>query len=195
MNHTKSNLILLYGPPCAGKSALANNLAKDFNYKLLSTDLLRVSYFDELKEMYQPNNVSIIYNMLFQRIDSNIKLNNSLIVEGMFLTEINKIRVLEYSRHCNISFIYVTANYQILLQRLNIRNKKGSSNILQHIVPLSATDLLEFYNKSNLPLHKDLIVDTSFDDVAASYSKLKAIIEKKFSIDFLKKNILNATDK
>jgi predicted kinase len=189
--NNQMQIIILYGPPCAGKSALATKLCKEYNYKLISTDLLRVNYFDELKELYQPNNVSIIYNMLFERIEKNIKLNKSVIIEGMFLSLLNKERIFNFESFCDIKFAFVTASYEVLLERLLLRNKKNSNNILQHQAPLSADSLFDFYKRCIPPNNEDFIINTSDTNIDTSYDKLLSIVDSQYSIQSLKNSVLN----
>jgi predicted kinase len=194
MPNRKLKIIIIYGPPCAGKSALSAMLAKDTGFKFLSTDLLRINYFDELNELYTTTNVAIIYNMLFDRIQKNNEANISVIVEGMFLTNENKLRALKYAKKTDLKFIYITADFETLATRLNDRNKKESNNILQHKVPLSIKALKIIFEASIPPINSDLIIDTSKLNMIQSFQRMKSIIAEDYSFDFLRNNIINESN-
>ena len=170
---------------------LCNLLAKETRFKFISTDMLRINYFDELRESYKSEMVSTIYNMLFERINSNIEKNKSIIVEGMFLTNRNRTKILDYDNEMtSIAMIFVTADFNVLLDRLRLRDKKENGNVLQQAAPLLEDDLVHFYEQSQPPKSDDLIVNTSHCDVAQSFSRLKSIISKQYSADYIRKNII-----
>jgi len=186
-----SKIIIIYGPPCSGKSTLSNLLKKNTGFRFLSTDLLRLDYFTELKDLYNTTNVALVYDTLFRKIRNSITLGISIIVEGMFLTNKNKERVFEFSDRAELKFVYVTASFDTLSIRLKNRNKLDSGNILQHRIPLSVDSLRAFYDASKPPVHNDLIIDTGNLDLQESFLKLESIISKSYSSDYLRNAIFN----
>jgi predicted kinase len=186
----KPKAIVIYGPPCAGKSSLCTVISNKTGCKILSTDLIRLEYFITSPDMYNSTKTNMIYDRLFEQVRENIKANHSVIIEGMFLTEKTKSRILEFYDITELKLVYVTASLATLKKRLLLRNDINSDNILQQKVPLSEKELERFYLLSVPPKDKTLVIDTTNKKIELSSKQLESIICNSFSYSALLNNLM-----
>jgi cytidylate kinase len=187
---SKPCAIIIYGPPCAGKSSLCKLLAGKTGFKLLGPDIIRMEHFIDSKEMYAATQIDVIYEILMNQIKACFKQNNSVIIEGMFLTNKTKLKILAIQEFAELRLIYVTAKLTDLHARLLNRDSPVSENVLHHKMPLTKEDLDMFFKMSIPPGDENIIINTSIHNLPQSLLIAEGIIKRNISNEYLRKNLM-----
>jgi predicted kinase len=86
----KRVLIIVAGPPCTGKTTLAEKIAAKFNLLLLYKDGIKEPLMDSLgaENREESRRIGIAtYNVLYRLFDSVMRTGNSLVIESNFYAE------------------------------------------------------------------------------------------------------------
>ncbi len=127
---TKTLLIIISGPPCAGKMTLARRIAKEFQLPLIAKDDIKESLFDRLG--WKDREWSKLlgragYDLMFYFVESQLAAGRSHIVESNF-SEMAAQTFLELkSKYYFEPFqIQCRTAGRVLFQRFKERSKSGS---------------------------------------------------------------------
>ncbi|MDB5006270.1 MAG: hypothetical protein JWP45_663 [Mucilaginibacter sp.] len=144
--------------------------------------------------MYSPSYTDEIFDILVSQINESARASRSMIIEGMFLTNKTRSRILDLFNILTLKIVYVTADLLTLQARLLSRSEEGSLNVLHRKVPLKKEDLAKFYVNSVPPKDKSLIIDTTNDGIYVSLLSAEQIASRKFSYEFLLENLILHND-
>jgi predicted kinase len=122
----KPLLIVISGPPCAGKTTLAKRLGERFALPVLGKDMLKERLFDTLG--WQDREWSRVLGrasiaLLFQFVETQLTARRSCIVESNFHADVDGPRFLALrERHaCVIMNVNCFADGNVLLARFKQR--------------------------------------------------------------------------
>jgi predicted kinase len=124
-------LIVVSGPPCAGKTTLAQRIAQEFRLPLVAKDDIKESLFDSLgwqDREWSKKLGCATFELLFYFAETQLAAKRSLIVEANFAAEFHaeKFRVLQ-AKHSFVPLqIICRADRAILTQRFRTRWESGA---------------------------------------------------------------------
>ena len=128
-------IIFLYGPSCAGKSTIAEEIMKQENIVHIHYDILKWEISNYSRENQDHRNQ--IYEKIFLLIDREFAKGKSLLIEGLSCEQFEKIKQ-QYKSRAIISPIKMTARLEVLEKRFTERlehiknsNKKISNTSLE----------------------------------------------------------------
>lgn len=173
-----SVLISLYGPPCAGKTSLSRKLSAEYKIRRISMDLIRGILFPGMPDFTDKKHNQYLFEILTGYCDIVMLNKLSIISEALLIAPERKETMSNIAKKNNVPafFIYITAELNILLKRLDNRITTGKNSEEIRAETLTKSDLNFFFEKSVPPNNKDLIIDTSHDNFNLSYEKLKQIL-------------------
>lgn len=126
MNSAKPFVVIVNGPPGAGKTTIGKRIALDLALPFLSKDDIKESLFDTLgwKDRDWSRKVgyaSIV--VMFNVTEALLAAGKSLVVESAFHTEFDtpRFRELRSKYGCTLLQLYFEANEDVLLERFRIR--------------------------------------------------------------------------
>lgn len=123
-----SNIILISGAPCTGKTTLAKKLIRKFNFPLISKDQIREVLFDNFDYLDQINYKGIStanYALMELFATSIVSAGDSFIMETVFNEKLNnRLRELKKEYKANIIEVNLYAEPEILYERFEKRASK-----------------------------------------------------------------------
>jgi predicted kinase len=162
-----SRLILVGGAPASGKTTLAERLAADLGYPLLTKDLIKESFFDALgspDREYSKKLSLASYAVLYRVAQRLIEAGASHVLESNFQRGVSEGDLLPLVRRSRAILIHCTASTDALLLRYEARAAGPVRHPGHHDGPLTAENLRSLgggiYEPLDLPV-PILIVDTT----------------------------------
>ena len=121
---------IVTGPPGAGKSRLAEYLARELCLPLISKDGIKEILFDTLgwhDREWSKKLGHASFELMFHILESHLEAQNPLIMETAFIPEFHTARFLELKERYDFGFIqvYCTADDAILFERFRARATSG----------------------------------------------------------------------
>ncbi|PKL37025.1 hypothetical protein CVV38_04020 [Candidatus Peregrinibacteria bacterium HGW-Peregrinibacteria-1] len=181
---TKTLLLIITGLPCSGKTTLSRKIAKELCIPLISRDHIKESLFDSLgvgdREWSKKLGLAS-YKVLYQLLDSFLKVGQSVIVESNFNPEFDKDKFLNLQEKYKFSTLQIMCNTdgKILFERF----KKRSESDERHPGHVDDQNYDEFKNvlsKGKLPAldieGKVLDIDTT-DFEGIDYTLILSVIK------------------
>jgi predicted kinase len=119
-------LIVITGLPGTGKTTIAEELAKEIDAIVFSTDKIRKKIFQ--KPVYNEEDKKIVYNQLFLETNKYLAKGKNVILDGTFYTKSLRQRAKEVGKSLsnNVYFIYCETPEEILKKRIENRKDKYS---------------------------------------------------------------------
>lgn len=157
-------ILVLYGPPCAGKTTVAKEFAAKYNCHFVSIDELRMHY--PIAELFTDGNNAEVLEVFLQTIRFLAEKQQAVICEGMFYSEERKLKMKTYLAPFQLDFFYLTAPVEILLDRLTIRNARTAGDHMPLTNQLTSELLRFYYNQFLVGLHEEKQINTAHHTTA-----------------------------
>jgi len=187
---TKPILLIVNGPPGAGKTALGRRLAHDLNLPFFNKDDIKEILFDILgwsDKQWSQRLGHASTELLFHLAKCELEAGRSVIVETAFRAEFHNERFRDLIRRydCQVVQIYCSAPAGILFERFVKRVESGKRHPghVDHLISRDQFDeMLRCGTFSPLEIDNTIEVDTSnFDCI--NYAAIAAAIIPKGATD------------
>ena len=137
-------IIIISGPPAAGKSTLALRLADELKLPLLMKDQIKEVLFDTLGWKDREWSMKLggaSFELLFDRLECQLKARKPAIVETAFIPKWHTERFLTLKEKYDFEpvQIFCTADTHVLFERFNKRATSGERHP-GHVDHLAAQD-------------------------------------------------------
>lgn len=138
-------LIIIYGPPCTGKTTIAGKISREFSLPFISKDQIKEILFDSLGTKDRQWSKKLGYSsimILFNFIENLISKNISLVAEDVFKHPSDRQRFLELKEKYNCFPVEIRCKTKgsVLIQRFKQRSLSGN----RHPGHVDHTNLDEF---------------------------------------------------
>lgn len=175
----EQRILVLYGPPCAGKTTVATQIAAKYNFHFVSMDQLRSHY--KISDLFTNMNNAEVLNIFLREVRFLAENKQSVICEGMFYSEERKQQLKKYLEPFKLDFFYFKASLDILLHRLDTRNIAGLKDGASFGNTLTPELLVFYFNKFSMPPKDVYTIDTGKTAVS---NTIKIISEKFLKAKF-----------
>lgn len=190
----KPTLIIISGPPCAGKTTLAQKLFQRYRIPYFTKDQFKESLFDSIgwKDRKQSKKLGIAaYDMLYMVVETLLSVGQSCIIESNFKPEFDNtiFQQMQKKYTPHTVQIQVQCDGEVLLERFSQRAHSGE----RHPGHVDTHNLDEFKplllkgKHEELDIEGDIIhVDTTdfekvdYDSIYAKVDTLQAKSLKHF---------------
>jgi len=172
--------IVLYGPPCSGKTTLSKLIADRYKLHRLSLDALRKSFNG--KELFTNKNNSEVLKLFLDELRFLHERRQSVICEGFFFSAERKKQLIDAVNGDEVLFIYLTADLEVLKERLAKRIIIGDNLEGNPAEPLTFLKLKEFYDKFHPCNYTDLKINTENSTAIVIEKKIIDYIENAFDL-------------
>jgi predicted kinase len=134
-------LIIVTGPPGAGKSTLGRKIARELHLPFFSKDALKDILFEALgwhDRAWSQKVGHASVDMLFHILECELLGKRSVVVETAFIPQFDTARFLELRDKYDVKFvqIYCHADDSVLFERFRMRTQSGERHPghLDHLI-------------------------------------------------------------
>lgn len=126
----RPTLIIVSGPPGAGKSTIGLRIATEFRLPLMSKDAIKESLFDTLgwdgREWSKRVGMASL-ELLYDFVEEQLQVDRSVIAESNFYREFDapKLSAIQSRQDCSLLEVYCTAANSTLMARYVARVESG----------------------------------------------------------------------
>lgn len=166
----KPKVIIMAGLQCSGKSTIAKELSKKYNFKYdngltIETFDAEILSSDELRKKYPDWDNEKIFKQLYQDMDYHLSFNSNVIIDATNLSIKSRKKIFDNIKHdVEVIAYIVNTDYETCKERLIERNEKDG-----HKVPLEV--LQRYYYSWETPFlsegFSEIILHNSFDNIEA----------------------------
>jgi predicted kinase len=137
----KRVLIIVAGPPCTGKTTLAEKIAGKFNLLLLCKDGIKEPLMDSLgaENREESRRIGIAtYKVLYTLFDSVMRTGNSLVIESNFYAEYDSEKLNSLVRKYGYTAVQIQCQtesevlFERYMERANSRDRHPGHFDLQY---------------------------------------------------------------
>lgn len=163
-------VIVLYGPPCAGKTTIGQMLESRFNLRRISLDQLRGQYLSDPAD-FSPESNREIFALLVQLISKLLERGESILCEGLFIAHDRRNTIARIASPSKVLFIYFTAPLLVLHERLTQRHQVGLNSEAMSVETLTHEQLAAHYAACEPPKDAIPILDTSNESIDETFKR------------------------
>lgn len=169
--------LVLYGPPCSGKTTLGRLLSTIYNINRIAMDQLRSILIPKPK--FTPEESSELFEILLSYVDCMLSMGGGVLCEGFFASSSRRERLRKLSTIHNAVYIcaYVTADPEVLHNRLNVRQMLGHNSEGSSPESLSHHVLDEYLQLFSNP-QDAVVIDTGKQNIKESMQHIILAIKK-----------------
>lgn len=179
----KRVLIIVAGPPCTGKTTLAEKIAANYNLLLLYKDGIKETLMDSLgvENREESRKIGIAtYKVLYRLFESVMRTGNSLVIESNFYAEYDSVRLNALIRKYEYTAVQIQCRtdskvlFKRYMERANSKDRHPGHFDLQyqHVEPALMEGRTELLKINGQLIELDT---TDFDRI--DYEKLYETIE------------------
>jgi predicted kinase len=181
-------VVIISGPPCSGKSTLANKLSRRFSLPLVMKDEIKETLFDELgieDREWSKKLGKVSYKVLFALLRQIVSSGASCIVESNFSNQYDTDNFLEIKNTSPFQVVQIQCKTdgKLLLERF----KKRSLSSERHPGHLDHNNIEEFRQLllkgklTPLDIDGELLWFDSSDVNNLDYSSITSVLEQFIS--------------
>lgn len=128
----KTNFLMLAGLPCSGKSTIAQELAKEYDATIFSSDALREELFNDVND--QTHNQELFVE-LHRRIKECLKSGKSAIYDACNISYKRRMAFLSELKNipCEKICVLVATPYDECLKRNEVRERKVPEYVIERM--------------------------------------------------------------
>lgn len=156
-------IIIITGLPGTGKTTIANELAKEIDAVVFSTDKIRKKIFKN--PVYNEEDKRIVYNELFSQAEKYAKMGRNVILDGTFYTKALRNRAKEVGTLLSqkVYFVYCKTPEDILKKRID--NRKDKFSDADYNVYLEMKKIFEGFEEDIIEIDTSNTVKTNIDTI------------------------------
>ena len=182
-------LIIITGPPGAGKTTLARSLSQALNLPLISKDDVKDILFDTLgwkDRQWSMKLGEASFEILFHLLECQLKANKSAVVETAFIPQYHNERFLDLLGKYDFRPMHIvcTADYKVLYERF-IKRTKSNERHPGHVDHLMTYDqfvnLLSERKYASLDIEGSILEIDTTDFNTVDYEGLLTAIQDSTS--------------
>ena len=128
----KANFLMLVGLPCSGKSTIAQELTKEYNATIFSSDALREELFGDIND--QTHNQELFVE-LHRRIKECLRSGKSAIYDACSISYKRRMAFLSELKNipCKKICVLVATPYEECLRRNTVRDRKVPEYVIERM--------------------------------------------------------------
>jgi predicted kinase len=168
-----AKIIVISGPPGAGKSTLAISLSEELTLPILAKDDLKESLFDSLGYSDRAHSIKIgkaAFEMQFQLASQLVSNNVSFILETAFYYD-SSAKIAEILSGANVTQVWCSANTDVLVERAKTRPRHPGHAAWNSTIEQEFRSKIDSGNYNPLEIGGTLILMDTNDFGAPGFSK------------------------
>jgi predicted kinase len=172
-------LVVIHGPPAAGKTTLAEALAEITGFPVLSCDAIKAAIWDRLKDpaSYEHVVVDRAYRIFWRRGRRMLEAGRSIIIEQAFHRGATEPHLLPLLARSRAVYVYCSIPSDVAIARFAARVQSGERHASfvddDHVEAMrSLTFRWSAYDPLDVPVPRLALDMTESVDVVALHARL-----------------------